>query len=623
MPRIFRVSRREIRRRFRAKTVPSNPILIGDKAFLGLFGKRETVESVLEKVFANLDGVLPVDNLPIQDEIEKSRIISAADNALAHVFDLLGSGPTALGECINWRKDFKTGREWPLVHFTKIQISYGDGSDIKVVRELSRCMHFVPLGQAWRLTGNSAYADEFVSQVINWIAENPVEMGPNWECPMDVALRAVNWITAMQLFKDCGEINNRFWLEFLKSIYFHGKFILENLEYSDSARSNHYLSNIVGLAYIGAALRQSCFGKKLLDFAQKRLEEEIRHQIYPDGVNHEISVSYHRLITELFLSGAAVLKNFGWQPSQLFNERLGAMLDFVRDYTRGDGLASRVGDADDGRVHILSGWGTDPRDHRHLFYDFHLPFPDKFDAVSKSYPYGGFYFLRAQPDVWVCVRCGPNSLRGVGNHNHCEQLSFELFANKVSVITDPGTYVYTADAEARNLFRSTAYHNTVKIDDEEQNRLDLENIFRMRDDTKAKPLHWSVTEEETIFEGMHHGYERLPSPVAHKRTFRLKHREPKLILTDLLEGQGEHKIELFLHLEPEAQVEVQPEAILVKIADSIFKITNSLGANFKVAVEEGWVSRKYGERTPALILHWLGKALLPHQIETVIEWGQN
>ena len=51
---------------------------------------------------------------------------------LAHRFDLLGSGPAELGPRIDWHRDFKQGRRWPLVHHTRIRTSYGDGSDIKV-----------------------------------------------------------------------------------------------------------------------------------------------------------------------------------------------------------------------------------------------------------------------------------------------------------------------------------------------------------------------------------------------------------------------------------------------------------------------------------------------------------
>ena len=54
--------------------------------------------------------------------------------------------------------------------------------------------------------------------------------------------------------------------------------------------------------------------------------------------------------------------------------------------------------------------------------------------------------------------------KGFGNHKHNDQLSFEYHAAGVPLIVDPGSFVYTSDFDARNLFRSTASHNTLQID---------------------------------------------------------------------------------------------------------------------------------------------------------------
>ncbi len=47
-------------------------------------------------------------------------------------------------------------------------------TDVKVPWELSRCQHFTTLGQAYWLTGDERYAREFVDEVSDWIARNPV-----------------------------------------------------------------------------------------------------------------------------------------------------------------------------------------------------------------------------------------------------------------------------------------------------------------------------------------------------------------------------------------------------------------------------------------------------------------
>ena len=63
-----------------------------------------------------------------------SLIIAEADRICNHVFDLLGSGPTPLGEKIDWHTDFKTGHRWnPQTYYKRIRPApYPGGYDIKV-----------------------------------------------------------------------------------------------------------------------------------------------------------------------------------------------------------------------------------------------------------------------------------------------------------------------------------------------------------------------------------------------------------------------------------------------------------------------------------------------------------
>ena len=122
-------------------------------------------------------------------------VVAAADQALRHEFDLLGSGPVDLGPRLPWHTDFKSGREWPLQFSPNLNYQELDRpTDVKVPWELSRCQHFTALGQAYWLTGDERYPREFVDETSDWMARNPWGHGVNWACAMDVALRAVSWI---------------------------------------------------------------------------------------------------------------------------------------------------------------------------------------------------------------------------------------------------------------------------------------------------------------------------------------------------------------------------------------------------------------------------------------------
>ena len=235
---------------------------------------------------------------------EREVLRRRVERILSHEFDLLGSGPTALGPEIDWSRDFKSGRTWELVHSETIDVAeLSRETDIKVPWELSRCQHFTALGRAWVIERDPRLPAELEAQVRSWIRRNPIGMGVNWACTMDVALRAVSWIWALGLFDDA-PLSDAFREEMLLALYRHGLWISEHLE-SGEVNGNHLLSDALGLVACGTVFRDSAEGRSWLGLGSGLLEREVRFQVGEDGVDIEASVAYHRLVLEIFLVGAA------------------------------------------------------------------------------------------------------------------------------------------------------------------------------------------------------------------------------------------------------------------------------------------------------------------------------
>ncbi|MEW6114500.1 MAG: alginate lyase family protein, partial [Thermodesulfobacteriota bacterium] len=97
-----------------------------------------------------------------------------------------------------------------------------------------------------------------------------------------------------------------------------------------------------------------------------------------------------------------------------------------------------------------------------------------------AYPDFGLYVYKSDR-LYLAVRCGGQSHDSRGGHAHNDQLSIELAIDGVPILVDPGTYCYTCSLERRNLFRSTAMHNTLSIRGKEQNPLlsGLSEAFRL------------------------------------------------------------------------------------------------------------------------------------------------
>jgi hypothetical protein len=560
-------------------------------------------------------------------------ILQDADRVLRHEFDLLGSGPQQLGAVLPWHTDFKTGRQWPLQYCRDIEyLELDRPSDVKVPWELSRAQHLTTIGQAYWLSGDERYATEFVAEVTDWLSRNPLGFGVNWACAMDVALRAVSWIWGFYFLGDAAECRDRaFRLAFARSLFMHGEFISRNLETSD-INGNHYLSDALGLVFLGVIFRDTDAGRSWLELGSRILIAEMPLQVHADGVDHEGSTPYHRLVLELFLVGYCLGEKAGVAIPAENWQRLQRMLDFVAAYTKPDGSIPLLGDADDGRVHKL---GRQPlNDHRYLlstaaarfksadfksaatrFWDesFWMLGPDgaaAFDALpaatarhrSAAFPEGGYYVLR-NPSTHVFVDCGEVGMRGRGGHGHNDALSFELFLAGANLITDCGAYVYTASREWRNRFRSTAFHNTIQIDGEEINRFVEPNaLWQFHDDARPRDVRWSFERDGSFWTGAHTGYQRLKEPCVPVRSLWLDPDRPLLAIEDRVEGAGRHRLRWCWHFDPSCVATLEEDGCRVATAGGERWWLPAQPLPGALRLEDAWVSASYGVKTASTVL---------------------
>lgn len=297
---------------------------------------------------------------------------------------------------IDWHLDYKSGYRWSeKTWYLRIPHGHKPGVDIKVPWELARMQHLPQLVWAYLLAENrrielqpsQLYVREFRNQVLDFIATNPPRFGVNWRITMEAAIRISNWLVTYDLFRACGAVfDESFETTFFQSVYQHGVHIVDNLEWDERLRGNHYLSNVVGLLFVASYLPCTPETDTWLAFAVQELINEVGYQFNKDGGNFEASTSYHRLSTEMVVYATALILGLSEEkrtalqeydyslfkhsprlkprPTPLYSltgskrltpfplwyiEKLEKMAEFTMHLTKPNGHIPQIGDNDSGR----------------------------------------------------------------------------------------------------------------------------------------------------------------------------------------------------------------------------------------------------------------------------------
>jgi len=575
---------------------------------------------------------------------ESVRILDAARRACERMVDVLGTGPVALGESIDWARDYRVDIGWPPGFARSIDYVNRDRpSDVKIPWEISRLQWLVPAGQAYLLTGDEYYAEAVRDILQDWMLKNPLSYTVNWSCTMEAAMRLFTWIWLFHVFAaSVSWRDETFRVRFLACVYLHGDFTLRHIEKAD-INGNHYTADLAGLVMVGHFFGEIGDARLWRETGWSGLQTEIVAQVFSDGVDFESSSAYHRLVFELLFWPALFRQVCHEDVPDAYIERLNAMSRFTASYSRTDATSPLWGDADDARAlpfggqklgdhryiiglaamafgdRRLAAWFSGPRSE--LAWVFGLDRVAAFPSVpskpvlSTGFPEGGVYVMRHEQSH-VFIDCGPLGLAGRGGHGHNDALSFEAWLCGVPLVIDRGSFVYTRSFEKRNEFRSTSSHNTPSVDGEEMNRFDPENLWNMQNDARAECTTWRSDPGEDVFVGLHHGYKRIG--VGIERAISLYKRSHTLEIVDSIAGSGHHEVSVPLHLSPDVWVEKTGSEVRLYSHGAAFSVAGP-SDDWIFVVEPCTISQSYGLEVQSHRMIWKRSGLLPVRLRVTIE----
>jgi len=578
---------------------------------------------------------------------ETAGLLGEADAiASSHSWPLLGVYGRGFGEDeVDWNTDPLSGKPWPLSYHADINLIPNDGSDVRVLWELNRLGHFITLGRAYAVTRDEKFSTEFFRQLASWRAQNPVCLGVNWSCAMEVALRAMNLLAAFTLFLPSPNMSETELTQLLDMFDQHGAHIKRNLEFSYLGTSNHYLSDVIGLLWIGVMLPELKAARDWREWAFREMLSEMDKQILPDGAHYECSTGYHRFVLELLLYSFLLCRINGLEIEEKCWNKLRAMLEYVRAYLRPDGRAPLIGDTDGGQVMPIVKRSAD--DHAYtlalgaaIFGEANfkvkeqavelvgikmpaasLPeelvwilgeagvldyqsLPDGDTKKSAGFPDAGTFVLR-DDDSYLLFNAGEVGLNGRGSHRHNDALSVEVSAYGSAFIVDPGTFVYTANLHERHLFRSTAYHSTVQVDDHEQRAILETEPFALGDSGDAAISRLEQYSEADQCTGRF-SYRSGKTTMTHERMVSFFRRKRYWVILDHLFAGNFSKFSYRFHFAPGIKVTINDDGVVEArdLNNGSLLLLIAQGVQCEPDLEERYSSNNYAAKEVSLSVCW-------------------
>lgn len=480
---------------------------------------------------------------------------------------------------IDWHYDPVHQRRAPMPFWSAVPYLDPACGDHKIIWELNRHQHWLVLGRAYWLTGDSKYRDACIAQLASWMAANPPLTGINWASTLELGFRSLSWIWALSFFTDPDADDRLPWIvDLLVALDRQLTQIERHLSYYFSPNT-HLLGEALALYVAGRTMPALARSARREALGRRILVAEIARQITGDGGHCERSTHYHRYTLDFYLLALAVAR-ITKDPVAADFEVAAARLGLAARVLADDrGRLPHIGDDDAGTLLPLCGRAPDDiRDtlataaalvgwpdlrvdrapeesfwmlaHSSLAPTLELSqaAPVRHAIVSAALPDTGYYISRSAAGDHLVIDGGPHGYQN-GGHAHADALSLTLAVHGVPLLIDTGTGCYTTDPELRNRFRSTALHNTLIVDDRPQS---IPNgPFHWTQTAAAAVSRWRTNGSFDYFEGSHDGYR----PLEHRRHVLALHGD-LLIVADLVEGAGNHVVAAHWHVDPRWHVEV-------------------------------------------------------------------
>jgi hypothetical protein len=365
--------------------------------------------------------------------------------------------------------------------------------------------------------------------------------------------------------------------------------------------SNQCVVEMMGLGSIGCAWPEFHLASMWRALASDQMTAEMQGQIYPDGVQTELSSSYHRVVCEQFATFIDTYRQFGYDVPAPLDEVLQRMWNYLALALRPDGTTPENNDSDrrDIRDKLNAAAQTYHRADWRYVTSHGATGTAPAEGPSVMFPWAGQLIMRSDWTAnaqWAFFDMGAAGTA----HQHADKLNLCIDAFGRALLVDSGRYSYAND-RWRVYFVGTAAHNSIVIDGQTQKYEEL------RATSPVSPDNYAITPQYDFARGTFTGgYATVQGTTTHARAV-LYVKNQFWVVVDRIDTDAPHTVDVLWHFAPECHVRVDGNDVLsddaglgnlriVPVSGPAWTTTLVTGAE-KPSIQ-GWYSPIFGTKKP-------------------------
>jgi hypothetical protein len=452
-------------------------------------------------------------------------------------------------------------------------------------------------------TKDAKYARYIDSFIKDWIIQS-------WPYPakksrtamwrgLEVSFRVKVWSEVFYGLMNSGYISPATQLLILSSLPDHAHYAREF-----HAQNNWLTMELSGLAKVAAFWPELKQADEWMEYSIKNMSESLKGQIYPDGVQTELTSSYHYVALRNFELFSEICEFAGKELPAFFNKALEDMYNYLAMTIRPDGCGILNNDADrnNNLEKVMLAAEKFNRD------DWKFAASNAMEGIAPQngpsfvFPWAGQLISRnnfTKNAHWSFFDIGP---WGSG-HQHNDKLHISISAYGRDLLVDAGRFAYRGEVakKFRDYARGTQGHNTVLIDGNGQKP----DVKVVKEPLSKK--HYKVTPEFDYAWNSFDKYYDL-NRVKHSRAV-LYVRDNFWIVVDKVKTSRPRKIETLWHWHPDCNVEKQNGSVVNSVNEKGNLRIIPLGKT-KWNIDlikgqekpeiQGWYSEEYNQYEPGL-----------------------